>query len=250
MRIIRDAIEAVQENLSALLIYVALTVGTQVGRLAFYVAEKKGVFGEVSEAGLGPYSIALDLLLCISFGVAMAIAFSMMGKKIDQPLWKIAGAREALRRFFALWFAISLIAIAAQQATGALATGGIPQIAIGVQFVVVLPILLLAIPVGGCVMFYGKLEWANVGEILAPLGRQFPMTMMLVLLNLFQYLLSDVVMSLDAGAGAQPDAVMTLFKGAALAVIGGYIDCVVFAGTWLLCMADRDTERDEGDFDF
>jgi hypothetical protein len=250
VRIIRDAVEAVQENLPALAIYLALTVGANLLSSACGLVVEREVFGKLDNASNVLVLIPVYLIVCVAYAVAQSVVFAQMGKEIDRPLWKIAGAKEAVRRFFPLWFTISFVTLATLQISDSLARTGNPELGMLLYYGLFMSITLVGVPVGACIMFYGKLEWPNLGEILIPLARQFPMTMAILLLNLFQFLLMGVLMSSDAGAAAKPDVFMTLFKGTALAVVGGYIDCVVFAGVWLICMADRDTDHERDDFDF
>jgi len=230
LRILGDAVEAVQRNLYALALYLAVTVGFSIaGQVANYLAG--GPPESPYASGLWTaYLFGLDAVFLIAIGVAQAVVFSRLGKDIDRPLWKIGGDGEAAKRYFVLWLALNAVATALDRVAlwSHTVLGNDALTATLALFHAV--VIVIHIPIGAAIMFLGPFEWRKLPECLRPLWRQFPQTLVVVLFNgvwfaLFIFLLAQTE--------SQP------WLRPALQVVFAYVDFVVFAAAWFICMLDR-----------
>ncbi|MDX9974666.1 MAG: hypothetical protein RBU21_16900 [FCB group bacterium] len=246
MIFLQNAIAAVQRNALALLIYAAGILGIQILGLAAEYVFLGGwtVPAETMSGRMQAIGLAISLVQAPLSAIVTAIAFARIGKDMDRPLWRSAGDRDALRRFFQLWFVLILVSLALGHAT---------SVAHSRESSLVVPLLLLyllfsilTVPIGACMMFPGAPQWREIGRNLAPLGYQFPRTLLLCFLTFLQVVLVQKVFEVrvDPEAGYR-----WLLLTPVVTVIGAYIDCLVFAGAWLMCIDHRNTDRDT-DFDF
>lgn len=232
MSILAEAIRAVQRNLSALALYIALTVGCSTLKLLCDTLYRETLQG-ISEKSVRIYDLGAGLAVAACFALAQTVAFARMGKEIDRPLWKISGAREALARFFPLWLVLNLLNLAVLRLwvraleadpTSGLASALLLMLSLATMF---------QVPVGACLMFARCGHWSELPESLAPLARQFPKVLIFLFLNFVQ-----LVLALDhiQRIAANPASRLILWLSPALDVFLAYCDCLVFAGIWLICM--------------
>lgn len=249
MRILQDAAQAVQRNVSALLLYAAIFGGAEVVATLVTAA--------FQPSGEEPLSFSLRLLdvgifLFVVHAIALAqtLAFSRLGREIDRPLWKVRDDRDALHRFFVMWALISL------------ATNGLMRLAnmeygagesVSINYLLGLATLiacLVGVPAGAGIMFTGTVSSRTIGEGLAPLFRRPGHTAIVLAVMLSQLILGATFQSLLPVTGEEgPSLVLRLAVVLASAFVQVYLDCLAFAGVWLICMLDRDT-IDEIDLDF
>jgi hypothetical protein len=226
---------AVQRNLVALGLYLAITVGAGAVMLATnYLMGDTG--GEPRrDLGVFLYEIAANIVLIACVAAAQAMAFARLGKDIDRPLWKVSGDREALARYFLLWLILNAVVMVLREIAIWLPVlvdderiGGLPSWLFAFAAVVYLPI-------GAAIMFRRGFAWREFGEALAPFRRQLPKTAVVLLFNgiLFFFTLSLIV---------QTESQKWL--GPAIDAISGYFECVVFSAVWLICMLDRQTPEE------
>lgn len=240
MRILGDAVEAVQRNLYALALYVAVTVGFSIaGQVVNYLMGGPPENPYASGAWTA-YLLGLDVVFLVAIGLAQAVVFSRLGKDIDRPLWKIEGDVEAVKRYFVLWVALNTGATALDKAAlwSHTVLGNDALTATLTLFHAV--VIVVHIPIGAAIMFLGPFEWRKLPECLRPLWRQFPQTLVVVLFNgvwfgFFVFLLAQT----QSQQWLRP----------ALQVVFAYVDCVVFSATWLICMLGRQ-EPEEIDLGF
>lgn len=244
MDILREAVQAVQRNLNALARYLAITVGAGVALLAasHLLRARFGI-----EAGGAPdalpmalrvYQLGSIIGLAAVVAVAQATAFSRLGKEMDWPLWRIPGDREALARFFLPWFILNLSVFVMHSLAFRVLVLSQERLMGVLPLLMVLLFVLTAAAstmIGACVMFHGRLSWNELGESLSPLTREAGRSVIVFLFSIFQVLFILTI-------GMQ--VASTKWMLPLLDIISGYCDCVVFAGTWRLCMIDRDTLRD------
>jgi len=238
---VSNAVRAVQQNARALLLYLAITVGAS---LIGYAAN--GLIMPGPEANLFEhtslliYKYGLDLFLILCSAFAQALVFARLGREIDRPLWKVKDDREALRRYFGLWFALNAGVFVLSEVTnwiGWLLDYNQP---FPLLFIFMSAASILCVPIGACIMFTLQFEWRKLGESLAPLRRQIPKTALILGINtLFFMFYSELMIQTQSQQWLWP----------AISAISGYFDCLIFSATWLLCMFDR--ANPEGiDFDF
>jgi hypothetical protein len=250
MEAIRRAFDEVHHNLGSLLLYIALTaLPASVWLFVDFL-----VIGEAQPRDDGPYlGIQLLVLVGISLvaAVGQSVAFSRMGREIDKPLWKVKDDGDALRRFFAMWLTLDLMVVLVAVVVPQMLLQDPSEDALVMYALLRLIVQALMVPVGAAFMFFGNFSLRMAGAALAPLGREFGQLLLILLLNGLALLFLDGLFTVLAEGALPlgPVAVpLRLATYPLVYVVSSYVDCVVFAATWLLCMADRDREE-EIDFD-
>ena len=112
MILLRDAWKHLVRNQGYLCTYLLICLG--IGALYHGCAEFIHVRYPDATALPGwvaPFRFILRLLLIAGYALVQSCIFSAFGKDIDKPLWKCAGIKDAIQRFFPLWFLINLIMI-------------------------------------------------------------------------------------------------------------------------------------------
>jgi len=247
LSLLAQAVAAVRQNPSAFLVYLGITVAVTLVQVL-----SGGLIGKPSSEDLDEnlwlraYAFINYLATAAAYAAASSIGFARLGKEIDRPLWKISGDWDALRRFFVLWFFLILTLIATSRLLEW--TAGPSPESPPSAFPLLLYFVFAAalVPFGACVMFYGTLDWTKLGEILAPLKRQFAAAFGAFLFAGFQsfyvFLLSGL-----AELGKEADAFRWYLIP--IEVIDAACTFIVFAWTWLICIADRN-QGGERDVDF
>jgi hypothetical protein len=246
LKFLLNAITAVQRNAMALLIYAVGILLIQAFGLAVDYALTGGaaITPEKLTTSIRTWALVTTLIQAPLSAAITAIAFARIGKDMDRPLWRSPSDRDALQRFFQLWLVLILASTALLYGLDAVQARELPLTAPLLLLYILLSVL--TVPVGACIMFSGSLHWREFGHNLAPLLYQFPRTLLLGFLMLMQFMMAQQVIAarMDPAAGLR-----WLILAPVVTVIGAYIDCVVFAGTWLICMEHRNADRDI-DFDF
>lgn len=194
-----------------------------------------GEFVENPPASLRLINLAMLLAVVVVYAGAQAIAFSRFGKRLDRPLWKSGGDKEALQRFFVLWLLLNLVVVTVQN-TLRLTNDEQAQLAL---FMFSIVLAGLAVPLGACIMFSGRFSWQSLGEDLAPIGRQLPYFTGLWFFAFFALLFLHGLM-VELPRWALP----------LVSALSIQVDCLVFCMAWLLCMRDRDEAESGDDLDF
>lgn len=238
---------SVQRNLPAALVYVAAITLLHLTLFAGLLA----VGGDVVSEGVPPFPVQVydlvgGLVTAAAIAALQTVVFARMGREIDRPLWRSPDAADALRRFFQLWLILNLVTVALDQLLQLAYRQNAEAALVFLVFLYGL-VVLLSIPVGACIMFSGAFEWKELGTSLAPLVQQAPRTLVLIMLNLFQILLLFELVRLRSIRAEEPAVFWTVYTLAPVAM--AYLDCVVFAGAWHLCIEHRNADQDV-DFDF
>lgn len=191
-------------------------------------------------AWLPAAALSLELLVYAGMAALTAAFFTLIGKELGKPLWKVESAGEGVRRFFMPWYLLLLITllVARLAALGAGTAGesaAMSMLFLGVPF-----LSALIVPVGAGVMFQMHFDWRELGEALAPLIRQSGSIVMLVLIGSLAYFF------LTAGTLFTPP--QQIAAHATLDALWAAMDCLLFVGTWLACQHDRDNP--DADYDF
>ena len=250
MELLKHASEALQRHLSAVLMYLGFAVlwslansGTAVYLLARYPDTVPTL----------PEHIVRIVSFTVLSGVcafAQAVVFSRIGREMDRPLWKVRDDREALQRFFFMWFEFNLLINTLSWIAGTPLFGDEPNALNALAVFAVLVGVVLVIPVGAASMFHGHFSWSKLGECLAPLGRR-PMEALPVFLVTFgQFLLPILALQApDRDVSNVRHVAFSIAVQLALDLVIAYLDCLAFAAIWLVCKDDRDSP-DEVDLDF
>lgn len=180
------------------------------------------------------FNILHEILFAAALAALYAVLLAALGREIDRPLWKCSLPREALQRFFTVWFILTLTTFVLRDFQ-ANANNPEAQLAIEVFLIFSLPFV---IPLGACVMHHGALHWEELPAILAPLGRHFNLFLPVLLVGLFQYLLQLTL------AAAVPPVTHPYAQAAALSLVNlpaAWLDLLMFAISWRICALHRDT---------
>ncbi|HNR34779.1 MAG TPA: hypothetical protein PKO36_06340 [Candidatus Hydrogenedentes bacterium] len=241
MDILLQAVQAVQKNVSALGLYLLCTVPASALVLAGNVwMGMEGDSGAAVSGTLVAYQAGSDAFLIAAYALAQSLAFSRMGRQIDRPIWKCPGDREAIRRYFPLWIILNIVAVGSQRLVVWLPALMDDESAAMPVFWLMAIVMAVYLPVGAAVMFAGKPDWRQLGEALAPLGRQWTKTLSICFFSgVIYFLLVILILQNQSQNWIHP----------VIDVISGYFDCVIFCATWLLCMLDRQMPQ-EDDLDY
>jgi len=195
---------------------------------------------EAPPAWFGLLNIISSIVLASGVAASYAVVFALLGRAIDRPLWKCAGVREALRRYFEPWFILVLIAVTLRSIQAAIPS---PDVQITLELVVFIWGL-VTVPIGACIMHRGALVWEELAETLSPIGAQFRLVISVLLLGVLQSILQDVVFfALPGGTEA---AVQRTIAIALTNPIAAIFDLLAFAMMWRICMHHRDSPTSHG----
>lgn len=239
MAILRAAFQALQRNYGPLLFYIAVGFAVYSARLSLDALVIAPRSEEIAENVQRLISIAVDIAAVAVIAMAQTIAFSRMGREIDKPMWRVADDLEAVRLFYKLWLLLGLANIAAVRFLDIVVarTDEAP-----VQFTLAMMWLMgavMLVPFGSAVMFYGRVGRQEVAEAVSTMMRQFGYTLLIATVGVFSgFFLINL----------QPD--LPLLARPALAIADGYLDCLLFASMWLVCIYHRDEYEHPDDEDF
>jgi len=187
------------------------------------------------------YMFGIDLFVATATAVVQCLAFSMLGKAIDRPVWRIAGPVEAIQRFFTLWLGLNLIEVAIVRvqiaAYSIWGPGGPGTFLWGLVFATSIVI----VPFGAAIMFHGKLVWKELSEAMQPI---FRFGAQVTALCVATFAVLAVLLSMQEAALEAP------WIQPGLRIIFALWECVVFTGIWLLCITNRESPLEDDDFDF
>lgn len=239
MQLLNEAFRAVQRNLGALLAYIFFSALMSFARVLsnkWFEALDKETVSPFVENG---FPIISNVLIAAGYALLLSVVFARMGREIDRPFWKVESDREAIRRFFQLWFILILISILFGDIVGQLIVhspddGQIFSILwlCGNSFLIL---------IGGAIMFQSHCRKDEIAQAMGTLLHQLPLTLLAALVSFFFNSLVIEIMR----AGILPDLATPI-----LDIIDGYGTCLVFAFIWLICMRHRDEESEDEDFDF
>ncbi len=246
MPILKEAWASLKRNQPPVYAYVLVTM--------LFISISSGVDWAVTAwtnqdsppAWLGLYNAARQVALSALVAGLQACVFAILGREMDKPLWKCEGARAALRRFFLPWFLINLLAYLVIMVEVRAVAAGLDGVVVLVELLFML-LFILAVPMGACVMFWGRFRWPELGEALRPLVTQLRHTLAIALIGLFGYFLQAFFTELAYRGDMKP------VIGPVLTVLPlTVIELLQFAATWHLCRLHRDSDplTDSDPFDF
>jgi len=242
MNIFSISFRTVQQFPTAVALYAAANAG-----IAFVVVGINMLLGFPPDEGVvltfveKTYMFGTDLFVAAATAATQCLAFAVLGKAIDRPVWRIGGPVEALQRFFTLWFGLNLVQVAIDRiqvaAYSIWGPGGPGTFLWGLVFAS----SIIAIPFGAAVMFHGKLVWSELSEAMQPIFR-FGTQVAALCFATFAVLIALLSM--------QETTLETPWIQPGLQVIFALWQCVVFTGIWLLCITNRESPMEDDDFDF
>lgn len=234
-----EAWRVLSANLGSVGLYIAICLGTaslvELGETVL----ADGLFFSVPEGLQLSFQLILDIALAAGYAAGAALGFSRLGREIDCPLWKVAGDGEALRRFFALWFVLSLVQLTLLRLMMTASNDAVIALLRYCYFL----LALLLVPLGACNMFPGSFEWGHFVPNLAPLLLKFMDTLAMLFVNLLMLIAWFVYLIFMVD---HPSLAVQFWPEALFNAFCCLIDCYVFAGVWLICMEARKTMEERG----
>lgn len=234
----KNALAHVQNCYKALFIYAGITAG--------YVALKvvvetfllqQGIDTSDPESLTTQYYITTGLLDAFFYSLAAALAFPILGREIDKPLWKFEFNFTNVLHFFSLWFTLYLMIITARLL---ILLSNIPVESKESLIIYLLLGHTLLIPLGSTIMFYGHMSRETLGVAIQTLFSQFPYYLATFIATFFLYTYFIQILSASFPPTALP----------LLEIVSAYAECVIFAFCWELCKKHREEEENSDDFDF
>lgn len=198
------------------------------------------------------YQMGSQFAFAAVVSALQAVVFARMGKTIDRPLWKCRDDREALRRFFMLWFIFNLgILVIAHLHSNAIENNA-DEIAILLE-ILDFCVAIAYLPVGICIMHWGGMEWPSLGLALRPMLRQITLSFTVMTLLVFQYaffIISSKSIVYAFGVGPLP-ILPAVVLVPLLVLPMAFLEFLAFCAMWRVCMIYRQSGDDAGnDFDF
>ncbi|NUM54142.1 MAG: hypothetical protein HUU46_10905 [Candidatus Hydrogenedentes bacterium] len=252
MELLKSASNVLQRHLPNVALYLAVTVVLSLAGSAFTIYQTVLNPDPDVEPTLASNAMRIAWFTAYSAiaAIAQCVVFSRIGREIDRPLWKVRDDREALQRFYMMWFEFNLVANTAFWIAGTpFGEGEIQALNVLATFIAWALVVIL-VPFGTCQMFLGSFSWQTFGDGLGPLSRR-PIEFAPV----FGITILQCIFGTYVGLLTQPDGTETstfaLITVARLAcdLAIAYLDCLVFTAAWLVCKDDRDSP-DEIDLDF
>ncbi len=230
----KNALAHVQHCYKALFVYVGITAGY----VALKVAIETLLLGHIDTTTPNTTYLIINLLLSVLiYSIAQAIAFPMLAREIEKPLWKVETNRTTFLRFFSFWFTINL-AVNMFQLLFILA-----ELSPDTKFSLIIFSLCLAttvIPFGATVMFYGNTTREEISQALNTMIAQLPYYLITFLCTFWLYW-NFIGLKLSG----LPDVASPILE-----IVSGYAECVIFAFCWELCKKHREERENSDDYDF
>jgi hypothetical protein len=236
-----EAFHGLQQNLRTLVLYIGLATAYQSAFLFGHHTLILPIEETLDPVYLNVYAFSTTILHALCWAVLQSICFARLGRKIDQPFWKISGDWESLKRFFKLWFLLDLGALTLLSVAEKLASGMDDESLAKMTICFALGAAVTAAPFGIAVMFHGRFGQEEVRAALSTLVAQLPRAALVVLMAFFVAMfLIDIRFSENFAIGLAP----------LLYIVDAYVDCLIFCCIWYLCMLNRDEDTEDIDFDF
>ena len=241
-----DTYKRMRENAKYAAGYVACSaVVTAVYRIADAVVSPM-IDKESPPSWLPAFRMLSLLWLAAGAAVCAAAFFSLIGRRVDRPLWRCAGWQDGVRRFFLPWFILNLCQIMVIDMMVKAGETEMQSI-LPTLFMMDLVLQALCIPLGTCIMYWGRLDWRRLPSALAPIYGQFLLVIPVFFIALAQWILIDArgaIIPAETGLNI-------LWLGLYDAVLDA-ITCFAFIMMWRVCMLQRDRSMEHrgNPFDF
>lgn len=187
--------------------------------------------------------ILRELALCAILGTLQSIIFARLGVILEFPIWRCKDNKEALRRFFLLWFGINAGLITINRVANIMAEREISDIAYllgGVGLIANIVYLPLAI----CWMYSGEklAEDDSFFRVFRPITRQWGETLGMWVILVGSLFLALFLLGLPV---FQEHSILTVLIKTLIIIPLASVDILVFCWTWLLCIQCRIQGLDE-----
>ncbi len=201
---------------------------------------------EAPPAWIPVFRLVSLLWLAIGASLCAAAFFSLIGRRIDRPLWKCLGWRDGIRRFFLPWFILNLCQMMVIDLMVKLGEAGMQS---ALQSVIMLSLALQAfcLPLGACIMYWGRLDWGQIPSVLEPIYGQFLLVIPVLFIGLGQWFLGHLRIEI-----IPTDTGLDILWLGLYDVVLDFATCFAFVMMWRVCMIHRDRSMEGGGnpFDF
>ncbi|HOV32915.1 MAG TPA: hypothetical protein PLX23_06090 [Candidatus Hydrogenedens sp.] len=181
--------------------------------------------------------ISKEIILCGILGALQAIIFSRLGVILDSSVWRCRDDREALRRFFLLWFGINVALITLNRVSTIFADKGYSDLVYLIEGLSLFANIVY-LPLTACWMYSGEklTEDDSFFRVFRPITRQFSETVRMWVIIIISILISIFILELPIFE--EPSVLTAILKTLIIIPLAG-IDILVFCWTWLLCIQGR-----------
>ncbi len=187
--------------------------------------------------------ILRELALCSILGALQSIIFARLGVILEFPIWRCRDDKEALRRFFLLWFGINVGLITINRVANIMAERGISDIAYLLGAVGLIANIVY-LPLAICWMYSGEklAEDDSFFRVFRPITRQWGETLGMWVILVVSLLLALFLLGLPV---FQENSIFTVLIKTLIIIPLAGVDILVFCWTWLLCIQCRIQGLDE-----
>jgi hypothetical protein len=190
----------------------------------------------------------LGSLLWLAIGAALcaAVFFSLIGRRVDRPLWKCSGWQDGVRRFFLPWFILCLCQMMVIDLMVKVSEAGMVS-SLPSLLMLDLVLRIFFLPVGVCIMYSGRLDWAHLPGALEPIYGQYLLVIPVLFIGFGQWILGYL-----AALSVPTDTGLNILWLGLYDALLDYITCFAFVMMWRVCMIHRDRSMEGGGnpFDF
>ncbi|MGC8737219.1 MAG: hypothetical protein ACP5UA_01085 [Candidatus Hydrogenedens sp.] len=187
--------------------------------------------------------VVRELVLCAILGGLQSIVFARLGVILEFPIWRCKDDKEALSRFFLLWFGINAGLITINRVANILAEKGISDLAFllgGVGLIA----NIIYLPLTVCWMYSGEKlsEDDSFLRVFRPITRQWGETLGMWAILSISLFVALFILGLPL---FQESSIFTVVIKTIIIIPLAGIDIFVFCWTWLLCIQCRIQGLDE-----
>jgi len=181
--------------------------------------------------------ISKELILCAILGALQAIIFPRMGAILDFPVWRCRDDKEALRRFFILWFGVNVALVTLNRVSTIFADKGYSDLVYLIEGLSLFANIVY-LPLTICWMYSGEklTEDDSFFRVFRPITRQWSETIGMWGIIIISIFISIFVLGLPIFE--EPSVLTAILKTLIIIPLAG-IDILVFCWTWLLCIQSR-----------
>ncbi|MCX8063707.1 MAG: hypothetical protein N3G21_00860 [Candidatus Hydrogenedentes bacterium] len=183
-----------------------------------------------------------DILFCAGIGALQAICFCRLGAKLDAPIWRCKSDKEALKRFFLIWFGVNVAIVTLTNLVGTFGEYGYSGVS---DFLALFSILVLFVylPLTICWMHSGEkaIEEEEIFKVFRPITRQLGDSVGMWIIIGVSILASLYVFSFEVFTHHNLNT--SLLK-AVVIIPFSVVDIIVFCWVWNLCIEYRNAGLD------
>ncbi len=237
---LREAVRAVHENITTLLLVLMFDAPLTLGMSAFNDLYMKPREDDLGDRVGGLISTGESILQIFLFALLYSIFLSRLARSLDRPLWKVHGARDAIARFFPMWLVMFFVCTAFIQFGMMFFDAGYENAGQGFQWIGII-LNMMIVPFAAIVMFLGNGHGDDIRTAALTVLPRIPDRFFLALLIAFMQIVSITMMSIDEST--------TFWMRPVISAANIYVDFVLFSYIFLSCREQRDLEEPQDPYD-